>query len=124
RVRLENTGDAFALDDVAWIVPGVARKARVLVIGPENPVLRKFLDSPSTRKMAEVTRYDRDKLTDKAAYLDPVRDGKYDLVIFDRCGPASEDEMPRGNTFFIGHPPPSFQQKVKPVKNPRITGWL
>jgi hypothetical protein len=137
RARLENTGDAFPLDDVAWLVPGVARKARVLVFAPDNPIEqnfpgpRRFLDLPSTQKIAEVTRYTPDRIADKTAY-DPAREGKYDLVVFDRCGPASEDDMPRANTFFIGHPPPPFKAKgaaddrlvVKPERAPRVTGWV
>lgn len=133
RVRLEKTADALAVDDEAWLVPGVARKARVLVIGRDNAVLRKFLDAPSTKAIADVTRYGPEALADREKYLDPARDGKFDLVIFDRCGPANEDEMPRANTFFIGFPPPPFHRPVpgqaddthtvKPVTNPAITGW-
>ena len=127
RVKLEDTHDALQLDDVAWLVPGVARKARILVFMPDNPAektipgLRRFLELPSTQKIADVTRYPPDRIADKAAYLDPAREGKFDLVIFDRCGPGSVEELPRANTFFIGHPPPPFA--VQPVANPRITGW-
>lgn len=129
--------DAFPLDDVAWLVPGVARKARVLVFAPDSPVEqsfpgpRRFLELPSTQKIADVTRYTPDRIADKATY-DPAREGKYDLVIFDRCGPPTEDDMPRANTFFIGHPPPPFRLKgaaddklvVKPERGPRVTGWV
>lgn len=123
RVSLEPR-DHFAADDVAWLVPGVARKARVLVFMPENPILRQFLDAPSTLKIADITRYTPDRLTDRAAYLAPVRDGKFDLVVFDRCGPASADEMPRANTLFIGAVPPGVAVAATPVNNPRVTGWL
>ncbi len=133
RVRLETHRDALALDDTAWLVPGVARKARVLVIGPPNDVLRKFLDMPNTAKIADVTRYGPEALADKGKYLDPARDGLFDLVIFDRCGPATEDEMPRANTLFVGSPPPPFKPAgagppgdklvSQPVANPAITGW-
>src|SRR5437763_2104928 len=91
RARLENTNDSFPLDDVAWLVPGVARKARVLVFAPDNPVEqnfpgpRRFLDLPSTQKIAEVTRFTPDRIADRDKY-EPAREGKYDLVIFDRCG--------------------------------------
>ena len=137
RARLENTGDAFSLDDVAWLVPGIARKARVLVFAPDNaveqnfPGPRRFLDLPSTRKIADVTRYPPDRIADKKVY-DKAREGEYDLVIFDRCGPATEDDLPRANTFFIGYPPPPFKLRgaaddrlvVKPERGPRVTGWL
>lgn len=132
-VKLENTKDDLALDDEAWLIPGVARKARVLVIGKDNVVLRKFLDSPSTKAIADVIIYEPHVLTEREKYLDPARDGKYDLVIFDRCGPATEDEMPRANTLFIGHPPPPYRQPkmgepndprtVTPLSRPAVTGW-
>jgi hypothetical protein len=109
--------DHFALDDTAWLVPGVARKARILVFMPENPVLRQFLDSPSTRKIADVTRFTPDRLADSAE----LREGKFDLVIFDRCAP---DEMPRANTLFVGAVPPGVAVAAPPINNPRVTGWL
>ena len=133
RVRLEGTGDSLPLDDEAWLVPGVARKARVLVVGPPDEILRTFLEAASTQAIADVTRYGPDALADRTRYLDPARDGRYDLVVFDRCGPASEDEMPRANTFFIGSAPPPFHRPLagrpddrfttKSVANPAVTGW-
>ena len=130
RVTLENAHDSLPLDDTAWLVPGVARKSQILAFMPDNPAektipgLRRFLELPSTAKIADATRYAPDRIADRAAYLDPAREGKYDLVIFDRCGPATVDELPRANTFFVGHPPPPFKlADVKPVANPRVTGW-
>ena len=124
RVRLDGHADALAADDVAWLVPGVTRRARVLVFGPPNPLLNRFYDAPSTRRIADVTRYGPEKLADRAAYLDPARDGKYDLVVFDRCGPRSEDELPRANTFFVAHPPPPLAWAAgPPAKHPRVVGW-
>lgn len=137
RAGLESTGDTFPADDVAWLVPGVARKARVLVFAPDNaveqnfPGPRRFLDLPSTQKIAEVVRYTPDRIADKKVY-DKAREGEYDLVVFDRCAPPSEDDMPRANTFFIGHPPPPFKLKgaaddrlvVRPERSPRVTGWV
>jgi hypothetical protein len=123
QVRLEAASDAFPLDDTAWLVPGVTRKARVLLVGPDNPLFARFFDAPSTRKIADVTRLGPEKLSDRAAYLDPARDGKFDLVVFDRCGPVSEDEMPRANTLFVAHAPPPLRFLDAPVKNPRVAGW-
>ena len=31
----------------------------------------------------------------------PSRNGEYDLILFDRCAPEKEEDMPLGNTFFI-----------------------
>ncbi len=60
-----------------------------------------------------------------SAYRKAAQNGDFDLVIFDRCGPATEDDMPRSNTFFIGYPPPPWKpaDMVK-VTNPQIKGWM
>ena len=123
RITLEGAGDSFPLDDVAWIVPAVARKARIASIGPRNPILDAFLGSSETRKIADVTRLTPADVTDTAKYLDPARNGKFDLVIFDRCAPATASELPRANTLFIGSRPPGLSADAAPVKNPRIVGW-
>ncbi|OWK43382.1 vWA domain-containing protein [Fimbriiglobus ruber] len=133
-LKLDGAKDAFPADDEAWVVLGVVRKARVLVVGPENRRLRDFLDSVSTKKIAEVAFLPPDVLTgDPKEYLTPAREGKYDLVIFDRCGPASVDAMPSANTFFVGYPPPPFvpadkakpgdANAVQPVTGPSVRGW-
>src|SRR5262249_11831962 len=58
--------------------------------------------------------------------------GAYDLVIFDRCAPAREEDMPRANTFFIGHPPPPWKpvggdaedpRTVEKLTYPSVKGW-
>ena len=81
---------------------GVVRKAKVLIAGPSNPILDAFFDDESTRLVAEITKVPPKALTDAAKYLDPARAGEFDLVIFDRCAPAREDQLPRANTLFIG----------------------
>ena len=131
--RLGGWKDAFALDDEAWLALGVVRKARVLIVGPGNPVLNHFFDSRAARKICDPAYITPDKLKDRAAYLDPAREGEYDLVIFDRCGPATEEEMPRANTFFIGYPPPPWKPpgegkgddpyQTERVLFPQVRGW-
>jgi len=123
RITIEGASDSFPLDDVAWIVPAVARKAQIAAIGPRNTILDAFLGSSETRKIADVTRLAAADLTDIAKFLDPARNGKFDLVIFDRCAPATAAELPRANTLFIGSRPPSLSIDAAPVKNPRIVGW-
>jgi hypothetical protein len=117
--------DQFALDDEAWQIMGVVRKARVLIAGPPNPVLHAFFDNASTQKVATVTYIGTEDLKDAAKYARPARDGQYDLVIFDRCAPATLDDMPVGNTLFIGDVPPPWKKKGLPaLKNPHVKGWL
>lgn len=123
RIALEGVTDSLPLDDGVWVVPAVARKAQVAVVGPANAALEAFLASPATLKIADVTRLSPADLTDPKAYLDPARDGRYDLVIFDRCAPTSASELPRANTLFIGSRPPGVGAEATPVKNPRVVGW-
>ncbi|MGL6076310.1 MAG: vWA domain-containing protein [Fimbriiglobus sp.] len=135
RLKLESANDSFPLDDEAWVVLGVIRKARVLIIGPENRPLRFFFDSKETKKIAETAYLDAKVLTsqDPTDYLNPSREGKYDLIVFDRCAPDSEDKMPKSNTLFIGQVPPPWSLGVKgapkaanvaePVQGPSVRGW-
>jgi hypothetical protein len=134
RLAIEDAADAFPADDEAWVVLGLVRKAKVLVVGPSNQRLRDFLDSTSAKKLAEVVYFGPDVLNanaDPKSYATPAREGRYDLVIFDRCGPSNVDAMPASNTLFIGYPPPPFltadkapdPNAVKPVTGPMVRGW-
>jgi hypothetical protein len=117
--------DHLALDDEAWLVVGVVRKARVLVVGPSNPALHAFFDQPSAAKLATVAYLAPSDLKDDAKYRKPAREGAYDLIIFDRCAPETETELPLANTFFIDSvPPPWKRAEMKPLQNPDIKGRL
>ncbi|HEY1379705.1 MAG TPA: VWA domain-containing protein, partial [Gemmataceae bacterium] len=132
RARLMEHKDSFPLDDEAWLVVGVIRRAKVLVVGPSNPILDAFFDDDSTKAVADVTKQPPEALTDAAKYLDPARAGEYDLVVFDRCAPAREDQLPRANTLFVGRPPPPWridqtdpkeERHVEKVETPAVKGW-
>jgi hypothetical protein len=129
RARLLDNKDSFPLDDQAWLVVGVVRKAKVLIVGPSNPILDAFFDDESTRLVADLVKLPAEALTDAAKYLDPARAGEFDLVVFDRCTPAREDQLPRGNTLFIGAPPPPWkndpkaEQRIEKVESPLVKGW-
>jgi hypothetical protein len=124
--------DALPADDRAWVAFGVARKATVLVVTKGNKWIRNYFDTKAARTAAGFRYLDPADLADPKEYLTPAREGKYDLVIFDRCGPAGEDQMPVANTLFIGHPPPPYTplEAARPgdpnavtlVKNPTIRG--
>jgi hypothetical protein len=102
-----------------------------MVVTPGNKVLRNYFDTESAKKIAEFTYIAPGELASPAEYLAPARDGKYDLVIFDRCAPAGEDQMPNANTFFIGSPPPPYKpagtndpKAVTAVASATVRGWL
>ncbi|HYT93841.1 MAG TPA: VWA domain-containing protein, partial [Gemmataceae bacterium] len=118
---LEGVKDDFPLDDQAWLVLGVVRKARVLRVGNDNPVLDAFFNQEATTKLVNMDPK-RDRLsaaeigTEK--YRDAIRSGGYDLVIFDRCIPQTEEDMPRANTFCIDRVPPPWQRGTTTLRNP------
>jgi hypothetical protein len=123
--QLANVNDRFPLDNDAWLILGVVRKARVLIAGTPNKILRAFFDHESTRKVATVTYIDKEDLKSEEKFLRPSRSGEYDLVIFDRCTPSKEEEMPLANTFFIDALPPPWKKEEMPkVENPHIKGWM
>src|SRR5262249_40182598 len=119
--RIKNHRDQFALDDEAWLVAGVARKARVLIVTPGNEILRDFFDLDGTTKVADVKYLSPAELKDEAKYGRPARAGEFDLVVFDRCAPPSEDALPLANTFFIDSVPPPWKRKdMPPLKDAPI----
>jgi hypothetical protein len=122
--RLMNNADQFSLDDEAWLAINVARKTRILIVGQPNDVLDKFFGSQEVLEVAQVDQLVPSDLAGEA-YLKPARNGTYDLVIFDRCAPTAEQDMPRSNTFFIGRPPPPWKfDLVDKLQNPHVTGWV
>jgi von Willebrand factor type A domain/Aerotolerance regulator N-terminal len=133
RARLDGANDALPADDEAWLVLGVVRRAKVLIVTPDNnKLLRAFFESAAHKAIAEASWESPAAIADDAKYGNPVHDGKYDLVIFDRCGPVADHQMPNANTWFIGHPPPPFKPaaqrddplSVIPAKGPSVQGSL
>jgi len=116
---LADNKDALAVDDEAWLVVGMARKANVLIAGDSNKVLDAFFDQDATRELVNVKRLSPTDLKSDA-YRQAARAGEFDLVIFDRCRPESEDDLPQANTFFIGTPPPPWKVSDKKVRNPYL----
>jgi hypothetical protein len=119
--RLRDVHDQFPLDDEAWLVVGVVRKARVLIVTPGNEILRDFFDLDATAKVANVNYLAPADLQDEAKYGRPARNGEYDLIVFDRCAPENEAALPLGNTFFIDAvPPPWKRADMPPLKETQI----
>lgn len=133
RVKLVGHRDTLPADDEAFLVVGVVRRASVLIAGPPNPILDAFFSDPATQAVCTVKRIGKDDLGSRAKYLDPTQRGEFDFVIFDRCAPARDDEMPQGNTLLIGRPPPPWKMPGEPqpegkavekVPQPAIKGWV
>jgi hypothetical protein len=120
---LVSPNDHFPLDDEAWLVVGVVRKAQVLIVGKANPFLDAFFNHQAPRKIATVARLTPDDLAGDT-YRTAARNGTYDLVIFDRCAPSAAEDMPRANTFFIDRPPPPWQRPQAEFRDPVVTGWM
>jgi hypothetical protein len=119
--RLRDVPDAFPLDDEAWLIAGIVRKARVLIVTSGNEILRDFFDLEATKKVANVSYLTPADLRDNVKYRGPARNGEYDLVLFDRCAPDREDDMPLANTFFIADvPPPWKRADMPPLKETQI----
>jgi hypothetical protein len=122
--RLRDVHDAFPLDDEAWLVAGVVRKARVLIVTSGNDVLRDFFDLEATKKVAEISYIASADLAKDDKYRGPARNGEYDLIVFDRCAPEKEEDMPLANTFFIADVPPPWKRAGLPpltatqIRNP------
>lgn len=114
---LENAEDDFAADDEAWLAIGAVRKAKVLIVGPSNQVLDAFFMQEAAQRLATVERIGADDLG-KDAYAKRARSGDFDLVIFDRCHPADESDLPQANTMFVDDVPPPWQRGQESVKNP------
>jgi len=116
---LANAQDSFPLDDNAWLVLGTVRKAKVLIIGPDNPVLDAFFQQEATQRLASVERMSA-KNMGADEYRKKASAGEVDLVIFDRCAPENEADMPQANTVFIDRPPPPWRKGPNVLKNPTI----
>jgi hypothetical protein len=124
RAQLVGVKDAFPLDDEAWLVLGMVRKARIAIVTTGNDILSDFFDQDVVEKVATITYLRPEDLTNEAKYLKPARVGAFDLVVFDRCAPASVEELPLGNTFYIDAVPPPWKRADMPpledtiIRNP------
>jgi hypothetical protein len=101
----------------------VVRKARVLLVGGHNPILDAFFNQEATKKVAQVAYITPDDLTSAEKYLKPARSGTYDLVVFDRCAPAKEEDLPVANTFFIDAAAAVQEGRAAQDHGPSIKGW-
>lgn len=105
KYTLDSAGgrDALQQDDVAYAALNDAAPGRVLVASSGNHVVLNYaLSTERAKRLASVEFQSPDVLTSDT-YRRDADTGEYDLVIYDRCVPAT---MPRANTLFIGRLPP------------------
>ena len=127
--KLREHHDRFPLDDEAWLVVGAVRRARILIVTPGNKPLSAFFDHPATQTVVAATYLSPDALSDSQKYVQPARDGAWDLVIFDRCAPGNVEDLPAANTWFIDNVPPPWKRAdivkddANVLHNPPIRGW-
>lgn len=127
-LRVLGAGDDFPLDDEAWLVVGLVRKARVMIVGPDNRILRAFFDDESTRAIAQVeylsaTEWE-DAATRRRRLIEPGQRGAFDLIIFDRLAPEQVEDLPQANTFFIGSAPPTLRDLARERRqNVFVKAW-
>jgi hypothetical protein len=119
KVHLKDVNDSFDKDDTAWLIVGMVRKAKVLIVTGGNDVLDAFFRQEAMQKVATIDTLTPADLSTKA-YLHPARSGDYDLIVFDRCAPAKEEDMPASNAVFIDQPPPPWERGTKALKNPYV----
>jgi von Willebrand factor type A domain/Aerotolerance regulator N-terminal len=119
KVHLKDIDDDFAMDDAAWLVVGMVRKAKVLIVTSGNVVLDAFFRQEAMQKVATVNNMTPEDLK-KDTYLNAAHSGQFDLVIFDRCTPEREEDMPAANTILIDRPPPPWERGTKVLKNPYL----
>ena len=111
------TTDDLALDNEAWAVVNLPRRAKVLLVTPGNEPLEIALNTTTARQLAELT-VESPGFLDKESYQQQAAGGGYDLVIYDRCQPKT---MPQANTLFLGAMPPRRTWKARPkVTQPQI----
>jgi hypothetical protein len=112
--------DALDVDNHAFTLVGNARKARVLVVTAGNRYLVDTLNTPTTAERGDFSIVTPEEAKgDKLAQ--DVRDGRYDLIIYDGVRPA---RSPEANTLYFGEfPPGSAYDKPKDVQQPVILDW-
>jgi hypothetical protein len=123
---------AFVVVVAVWCSPaaGVPLDGRpdprpvILLVSDGNQVLDAFFGVDTLKTLAEVRRIKPADLNDEAKYGKPARLGLYALVVFDQCAPAKKEQLPAGNTFFIGaFPPPLQPDQANEVVAPAVNKW-
>ncbi len=107
--------DHLSVDNSAYSVLNVPRRAKLLYVTPGNDFMELALNTEQVKKVADVVQIGASQL-DAKEYLEPAAAGAYDLVIFDQCAPEKPEQMPEANTLFIGRTPPGDEWSAEPVQ--------
>ena len=94
--------DALAVDNAAWAVVNVPRRARLLFVSSGNVAMERALRTRKAEELAEID-FGAPSIVATEDYLGKADSGFWDLIIYDRCVPKG---MPQANTLFIGQFPP------------------
>ena len=109
-VRLElDSGDALALDNVAFVGLNPRSRAQVLLVTPQNDALETVLRTEFSKTLADIQVQGTDYLASDT-YKQQAASSVYDVIIYDQCRP---DSMPACNTYFIGELPPGDRWSVE-----------
>ncbi|MEM8865273.1 MAG: BatA and WFA domain-containing protein [Planctomycetota bacterium] len=106
RKSLDAAGDALTLDNTAFAALNDRDPGAILLVTPGNLVIETALGTARAERLGGIEVAPPSTLVDEQRQAQ-LAAGDYDLVIFDRCSPASEEAMPRANTLFIGELPPT-----------------
>jgi len=102
--------DDFAIDNTAFAAINVPRRARVLLVTPENEALLLAMTTDRASKIAQVATAQPAILTTEA-HQQQAASGAYDLIIYDQSAPP--EKMPQANTLLIGRMPPLKSWKTE-----------
>ena len=112
--------DALEVDNRAFTVVGMARKAHVLVVTAGNRYLVDTLKTPAAEEFAEISIVPLEQTKEEAMARD-IKDGRYDLIIYDNVKPETS---PEANTLYFGQfPPVAAFANPKEVQQPVILDW-
>lgn len=131
---LATAGDALALDNNAYTGIDDIKPGAVLMVTPGNIVLETVLDTERIGLVGGIDIVRPAELEDEKLQAKMLA-GDYDLVIFDRCAPASAELMPRCGALFVGNLPPTEawisaaaeaspqEEGAQRVTNPQVIDW-
>ncbi|MEM9187019.1 MAG: BatA and WFA domain-containing protein [Planctomycetota bacterium] len=132
---LKAAGDALALDNNAFAAVNEIDPGAILLVTPGNLVVETALGTGRVGRLGGVEVAGPETLADKERQQ-RLQAGDYDLVVYDRCAPATADQMPRANTLFIGTLPPTAAWGAAPaagdggptpppdfVSGPQVIDW-